>query len=257
MTIWVDGSLLPADAAPARDPGALSPFETMGAHGGELPLWADHLARLGAACRTLGLPFSPVTSLRAAAGELLRSNGHGDGILRLSLVPGDGRVRCVMASRPRGEAPTKVRLLPTVVPWPAGHRADLKVAPRAFYDEVQGQAQDGGADDGLVIAADGAVLETAIANVWLRIRGVWVTPALDGRVLPGIARARLLAAARQEGLPVGERACDLGDVHRAEALATSSAVYGPRPAVLAGQPAPAVRFVDEELVPLWRLPVPD
>ncbi len=60
MTIWVDGSLLPADAVPVRDPGALSPFETMGARGGALPLWADHVARLGAACRTLGLPFSPV-----------------------------------------------------------------------------------------------------------------------------------------------------------------------------------------------------
>lgn len=257
MTIWVDGSLLPADAAPVRDAGALSPFETMGARGGELPLWDDHLARLGAASRTLGLPFTPAANLRAAAGELLRCNGHGDGILRLALVPGGGHLRWTMASRSRGEPLAMVRLLPTVVPHPAGHRADVKVAPRPFYDEVQRQAQDGGADDGLVIAADGAVLETAIANVWLRIHGVWVTPALDGRVLPGIARARLLAAAYRLGLPFVERACDLGDVHRAEALATSNAVYGPRPAVLAGQPAPAVRFVDNELVPLWRLPVPD
>ena len=94
--------------------------------------------------------------------------------------------------------------------------------------------------------------ETAVGNQWLRIGGVWVTPALDGEVLPGIGRARLLAVARRRGLPVAERTCDLGDLHRAEALAQSNAVFGPRPAALLGAALPGVAFVDDELVPLWR-----
>jgi para-aminobenzoate synthetase/4-amino-4-deoxychorismate lyase len=96
------------------------------------------------------------------------------------------------------------------------------------------------------------VRETAAGNLWLRLDGVWTTPALDGLVLPGIARARLLAALRARGLPVAERRCELGDLHRAEALAHSNAVHGPRPAVLVGAAPPAVAFVDTELVPLWR-----
>ncbi|MEO6596847.1 MAG: aminotransferase class IV, partial [Planctomycetota bacterium] len=107
----------------------------------------------------------------------------------------------------------------------------------------------------IVIGRDGAVLETAVGNLWLRLDGAWVTPALDGRVLPGIARSRLLALALRTGLPVAERACDLGDLHRAEALAHSNAVYGPRAAVLVsagGAGAGSVAIVDSELGSLWR-----
>ncbi|MFY9344594.1 MAG: aminotransferase class IV, partial [Planctomycetota bacterium] len=129
--------------------------------------------------------------------------------------------------------------------------ADLKSEPRGFYDAVRQQAQDGGADDGIVVAADGAVLETALGNLWLRLDGGWVTPPAAGRILPGIARGLVLAQAAKAGRPVAERACDLGDLQRASALAHSNAVYGVRPACLLGQ-GPAVQIVDSELGPLWR-----
>lgn len=252
MTIWVDGVFVPAERLPARDPAAAAPFETMGATGDEVPLWADHMARLASTCARLALPFAPDGALRAAAAELLRGNGHTDGVLRLLLVPSGGRVCTVLSTRARGPAPSVVRLLPTVVARPAWPPQDLKCQPRTFYDAVRQQAQDGGADDGIVVESDGSVSETAVGNLWLRLQGVWVTPPLDGRVLPGIARARLLAAARQRGLPVAERRCDLADLHRAEALAHTNAVHGPRPAMLLGHAPPAVRFADTELVPLWR-----
>ena len=78
-----------------------------------------------------------------------------------------------------------------------------------------------------------AVLETALGNLWFHVAGAWVTPALDQRVLPGIARAVLLEALAARGIEVVERACDIADLHRATAIAVSNAVHGPRRAVLA------------------------
>jgi branched-subunit amino acid aminotransferase/4-amino-4-deoxychorismate lyase len=128
---------------------------------------------------------------------------------------------------------------------------DLKAEPRGYYDEVRQQAQDGHADDGLVIAADGAVLETALGNLWLHVDGRWTTPRLDGRVLPGVARALLVDGLRARGLAVDERAVGLDFVHRAQALAVSNAVHGPRPACLVGQPADAAP-TERDLLPVWR-----
>ncbi len=257
MTIVVDGALLPADRAPVRDARAFAPFETMGAVAGHVPLWRHHVERIAAAAARLHLSFAPSARLVAAAEELLRTNGHGDGILRLSLVPSGGRVHEVLTSRDRGPSISVVTLLPTVVARTDTAPRDLKVEPRPFYDAVRAQAQDGGADDGIVVDRDGAVLETAVGNLWLRLSGRWTTPPLDGRVLPGIARARLVAAARSAGGAIDERPCGLGDLHRAEALACTNAVYGPRAAVLRGTTPPADRFVDTELLPLWRAVAPE
>jgi len=262
MTAWVDGAFVGDSMVPRAKAAAPGPFETMGAARGVLPLWPLHLLRLTAAAARLGLTFAAPSSgseakLRAAAVELLLHNNHADDVLRLALVPDGAKVHTVLTSRSRGPALRCVRLLPTVVEPPrSGPPRDLKLWPRPFLDAVQQQAQDGGANDGIVVGRDGAVYETATGNLWLRLDGAWVTPPLDGNVLPGIARSLLLAAAKRCGLPVAERRSDLGDLHRAEALAHSNAVWGPRPAALPGA-EPGVQFVDSELLPLWRAAAPD
>lgn len=249
MTAWCDGQFVGDGQLPKRV--GVAPFETMGASGGELALWDLHLRRLAASAQRLLLRCEPAPTWRAAAGELLAANGHGDGVLRLSLMPGATGLHVVMTTRAR--SPVRiVQLLPTVVERPASAPpGDMKAEPRAFYDAVRQQAQDGDADDGIVIGADGAVLECALGNLWLRLAGRWVTPALDGRVLPGIARQLLLEAARRAGTPIAERLCGLDDLHCAGALAHGNAVHGVRPASLVGQPA-AVDIVDKELGALWR-----
>jgi para-aminobenzoate synthetase/4-amino-4-deoxychorismate lyase len=252
MSVWIDGRFLASPDVPGLDPGAVAPFETMGARTSQVPLWERHLARLAAAAARLGLPFAPPADLRASAGALLLQNGHADDVLRLSLVPSRGTVHTVLATRSRGPHRSFVRLLPTVVQRAEGAPpADLKAMPRRFHDAVLQQAQDGGADDGIVVGPDGAVLETALANLWLKLDGVWVTPPLDGRILPGIARALLLESAAAAGLRIEQRACTLDHLHRAEALATSNAVHGPRAASLQGGKAPPVAIVDSELGKLW------
>jgi len=259
MSIWINGRQSGGNQVPRS--AQIAPFETMGAHDAQVALWERHVARLRATAARLSLPFAPTPELRAAAGELLLQNGHADGVLRLALVPDDavaaGGVHTVLATRAR--SPIRfVKLLPTIVERPDdAPPGDIKAEPRRFYDAVRQQAQDGEADDGIVVGAtDGAVLECALGNLWLLLDGVWVTPPLDGRVLPGIARALLLERAAQAGVAVDERACTIADLHRADALAHSNAVYGPRPACLLGEPA-AVEIVDSQLGALWRAATSD
>ncbi|MBK8097016.1 MAG: aminotransferase class IV [Planctomycetes bacterium] len=231
---WIDGQFV--GGSDVVQPGAVvAPFETMGARAGVLPLWEHHLRRLGAACARLRIPFAPPPTLVAAAAELLARNGHDDDVLRLHVIPGSATPSVVMTTRARGPQRT-VQLLPCITRRPDdAPPADLKATPRTFYDAVLREAQDGGADDGIVLADDGALLETAIGNLWLLLDGAWTTPPLDGRTLPGIARGLLLTAMTAAGERVAERRCDLADLHRATALAVSSAVHGPRAAGLLGQ----------------------
>lgn len=254
MNVWIDGRFVASTELPPMRPGSFAPFETMGAREGVVPLWDLHLARLAATAPYLGLAFPSASvgdaELRGAAFELLARNDHADDVVRLSLQVGDAAPQLVLESRARGPHGV-VRLVPTVVErGPGDPDRRHKLAPRRFYDAVRQQAQDAGADDGLVVAADGAILETSVANLWLRVDGIWVTPPLDGRILPGIARGVLLQQAAAHGVPVAERAVGFADLHRADALAVSNAVHGPRAATLLGASANA-EVVARELAPLW------
>ncbi|HLQ38385.1 MAG TPA: aminotransferase class IV [Planctomycetota bacterium] len=250
----VDGELLADDAVPPLPADLVAPFETMAASGSAVPLWPRHLQRLRAAAQRLGLPWAPPPRLERAAAELLAANHHHGGVVRLQLVPAAAAVHWQLTTRARGTAVAPLRLIPCVARRPAAAPpADLKTAPRNFYDAVLAEARAGGADDGIVLGDDGTLLETANANLWLLLDGAWVTPPLDGRVLPGIARELLLLAARAAGVPVAERTCNLADLHRAPQVAVSNAVHGPRGALLVGAP-PAVP--DTVLARLWRSCMP-
>jgi para-aminobenzoate synthetase / 4-amino-4-deoxychorismate lyase len=56
----------------------------------------------------------------------------------------------------------------------------------------------------LVLDADGEVLEASRANIFAVEHDLFVTPACDGRILPGVARARAIEAARSLGIDVRE-----------------------------------------------------
>jgi branched-subunit amino acid aminotransferase/4-amino-4-deoxychorismate lyase len=238
-------------------------FETLGLFGGELRLWDRHMARLSASMRAHGDDASIPSDLRERATSQLASASRHDVLVVERALPtaaGEGlfalrtrsRTASPWARALRGEA---IALVPTVV-----HRgsdavpAEHKARPRAFYDAVLAQAQQGGADDGVVVGADGAVLETAVGNLWLHLDSVWVTPSLDGRVLPGIARALLLERAARAEIPVAERPCSLSDLHRADAICLSNAAFGVVPARLR---ATEQAELHSSLRRLWRFAVGD
>lgn len=165
-------------------------FETVLVIDGRLVAAPAHLARLQ---RSLAVLYGAVAPPDLPARLTARAGGlSGRHRLRIDAVPGPGGVRVTMteSALPAGP-PTAVRLTP--VPLPGG------LGPHKLRDRHR---LDGLADPQttpLLVDCDGAVLEAAWGNVWLREDDRLITPPADGRLLPGITRARLLARAPELG----------------------------------------------------------
>lgn len=215
----------PARAAPRpwpRPDPALGVFETLAVVGGVAVELDAHLARLGDSVATLyGQPLAGDVRGRAA-----RAAAQTGGPCRLRIVAlPDGGVAVSTAPLPvRGP----LRLEPVTVPGGLGAH---KWLDRRLLDGLGGEVSPAVP---LLVDLDGALLEAAWANVLLvTADGTILTPPLDGRILPGVTRARTLGRARELGLAVQERPCTLDDLAAAaEVLLTSSlagaAAVGPR-----------------------------
>jgi para-aminobenzoate synthetase/4-amino-4-deoxychorismate lyase len=81
------------------------------------------------------------------------------------------------------------------------------------------------------------VLEAGRASVFIARGEGLATPPLDGRILPGTARASLLDLAADLGIPVSEEPLILADLRTAEEVFLTSSLRGIRPArSLDGEP---------------------
>ncbi len=126
-----------------------------------------------------------------------------------------------LAAEPR---PVAVTLAPAVLPGGLGAH---KWRDRRLLAELERRL---GALP-LLVDLDGDVLEAAMANVWIVEDGALVTAPLDGRLLPGIVRERLLASA----LDAREERIDLGRLAAADEIFLTSSVSGVTPARLEGR----------------------
>ncbi|HEY6778796.1 MAG TPA: aminotransferase class IV [Thermoleophilaceae bacterium] len=90
----------------------------------------------------------------------------------------------------------------------------------------------------LIVDLDGEVLEAATANVLIVEGATVVTPPLDGRLLPGTMRERVLAVAPSAGLTASEEPITLEGLAAADEVLLSSAIRGVGPATLQGARMP-------------------
>jgi para-aminobenzoate synthetase/4-amino-4-deoxychorismate lyase len=216
-----------------RPDPALGVFETLAVRNGR-PVDLDaHLVRLAVSLEALygaALPGDLAERVRVAAGDGAGRLAAAYARLRIDAVPGErGAIRFEIAVHPAAPAnpDTPVTLAPVRLPGGLGAH---KWRDRALLDALQAEL---GAVP-LLVDADGAVLEAAMANVWLIEGDTLVTPPADGRILPGCTRARGLAlpAAREEPF-------DLDRMDAADAAALSSSIALVRVADLGrGAPAP-------------------
>ena len=92
----------------------------------------------------------------------------------------------------------------------------------------------------LLVEADGDLLEAAWANVWILEGDRIVTPAADGRILPGVTRELLLARAESVGLTAVAEPISLDRARAADAVfLTSSLRLAATPRSRAAPPARA------------------
>lgn len=90
----------------------------------------------------------------------------------------------------------------------------------------------------LLIDSSGDVLEASRANLFAVEDERLITPAADGRILPGVARARAIEAARKIGLQCSEEALGIDRVIAAGQAFLTGSVRGVEP----------VKSIDEQVL---------
>lgn len=208
-------------------------FETLRVYQGKVFALQEHLARLRASARFLGIPI-PRIAWTSALDELLRRNRlSGEAWVRIVLTRGPaapgllpprkprptllllaGKLDPSLARRSRGGV--RVELLPFATEGPlAGHKA-LHYLPAMLAKQLAHRHR---AYEGLYVDARGILSEGATSNLFLiRGRTLW-TPTTRG-ILPGVTRGKVIDLARRHPcLEVAERKL------RAQALLTADEAF--------------------------------
>ena len=213
-------------SSPHADP-TRGVFETLLVHDGQ-PVEVDaHLERLAESVSALFGVELPLDSGRAIA-EGARKVRRGR--LRLTVVPRAGRMETAIsiaeldAVEVFPPASRGVALRSFIVEGGLGAH---KWADRRLLDRFA--ASTGGADVPLLVDAGGEVLEASRANVFAIRDGAVCTPPADGRIVPGVARRRMLELARAAGRETHEERLSLDDLLAAEEVFLTNSVRGVEP----------------------------
>lgn len=215
-----------ADPAPRPDPQR-GVFETLLVADGRVHALDAHLRRLENSVRTLyGLtvPEDSLTRVVDALDEAARRPGEQRA--RIDATPAGGRLELGLTLGP-APAAGPVALQPVLM---AGGLGAHKWRDRRLVERDRAGAT---APTPLLVDADGSVLEAGWANVWLLDGDELITPPADGRILPGVTRARLLELASGLSLRAREEPIPLQRARAAPALFLTSSLRLAVPASLA------------------------
>jgi para-aminobenzoate synthetase/4-amino-4-deoxychorismate lyase len=227
-------------------------FETFLVAEGRPIRLAAHLERLAGSTEELydqGLPAGLEEAIATAARPLEL------GRIRIDLQPEGDRLRFELTAEPIDPAtffPAKEdgADLRTIdhPDWAGAH----KWADRDWLESVEAEL---GETVPLILDGD-EVLEAGRASLFLVKDGALATPPLDGRILPGTARAATLALAADLGIPATERSVTLADLRSADDVFLTSSLRGIRPVrTLDGTPLgpidPVVERLASELRSRW------
>jgi 4-amino-4-deoxychorismate lyase len=241
---WYDGKLSQDDTLPISigDPGLLygaTVFTTLRVYGRSLdsPLthWTLHCARLHHSIQAFDWQLPNWKRLRQGAESLLSYYP----ILRMTIFA-DGREWIVGRSLPQ-DLPERQRQ--GVVGW----IADDPLFSRSLAKHKTGnylsawlslqKAAKCGAKEAILLDERENWLETSTGNLWGWQEGCWWTPAIEGGILPGIARSQLLKWLQIQNIPVRQNQWTPDFVLGLEAIAYSNSAIEivPFSAILSSQ----------------------
>lgn len=195
-------------------------LETMQASASGCPYLERHLQRLAASARYFGFGWD-AAALRVQLRQAFAS-----------LPPGLHRVR--LALRQDGIATIQTAVLTSltqpvkVLLSPAPMRSDdlflrHKTTHRQTYDAAWKAAEVQGAFDMLFHNEAGEITEGARSNLFIKLRGRWVTPPLSAGLLPGVMRSVLLEDPAWQAV---EAPVTLDDLRNAEEIVVCNALRG-------------------------------
>ncbi len=209
---------------------AVGVFTSLGVRDGKPDGLAEHLARLAASARDVyGKELPP--DLAGRISECLA--GAGCGMLRITVRPVGGPLQYrvelepdpVLAAVCGPGVRLRVAELPDGMPGLGRHQW----ADRRLLSQLAARSGLRPDEQLLLTDADGGVLETDRANVFAVVGGVLRTPAADGRILPGVMRARVLRTALAAVIPVAVGPLPVTELLAASEVFVTNAVRGLQP----------------------------
>jgi branched-subunit amino acid aminotransferase/4-amino-4-deoxychorismate lyase len=196
-------------------------FTTALIHEGAWVFEREHLARLSRDARALGFRAPSAKRIRSTVHEGIKRNRLIAGVVRIIVTAEHGGLSVFfepLRATPRNVSLVLLESGPTK--WSAH-----KVLGRPQLNELHDAAVQAGYFDALLL--DGIdVLEATIANIFVLRRGTVYTPAADGRILPGVARKKLLA---ERGLNIQEHNLWTADISSCEGIFITNSLRGPVP----------------------------
>lgn len=213
-------------------------FETLRVYGGRPFRLRQHLDRLAASARRIGLAPVDAELLAGLAEQALAAAGEPEAMLRFFWTPGREGVGvplglALVSTLPAGQEEEHARGLRLVSVRTAVSPvlAGVKSTSYAVNIAAREEAARRDADDAVFIAADGTVLEGSTANLWFREDGILLTPSLDLPILAGVTRGVVLELAAGLGYAVEEGEYPLERVAAAAEVFLSSSVREIAPVV--------------------------
>jgi branched-chain amino acid aminotransferase len=239
LIVWHDGRLVdgplaidPADRGLLLGDGA---YETIAVHRRQAVWRREHIARLIRTLTFLGIPVETDTIEQGIDAVLQQE----DGILRVTVTRGPTA---------RGLAGTgdKPSILITLAPWIAGlefapaklitaktRRNERSMATRhktlSYIDNILAAREAQGADDALMLNTAERLACSTIANVFIVQGTRLITPPESEGALPGIARQKLIEAAKNLGLEPAVRPIEPAELTSDTALFLTNSLRLLRP----------------------------
>lgn len=217
-------------------------FETIAVVDGR-PRFIDwHFERLADGARRLGFPSPDVGRFRS---EIAESSEASREVVKLILTRGMGERGYRPPREPR---PTRIVATSAWPDWPASSwtagvklgwcrtrcgrnkaLAGIKHLNRLEQVLARREWDDGALDEGLMLDDGDHVISATQANLFARIDGRWVTPALDECGVAGVMRRAFRHWLEDRGEPALERAVAREDLDAASALVLTNALIGAWP----------------------------
>lgn len=232
--IWQDGRFLPLSScsvpldSPALRHGR-GLFETLRVEAGKALHLEAHVQRLASSVSEVTGKTLPGVRWEHIVARLCKENPEAAArgqLHLLALDQGERMLSLAAVLRPLQLSHTTEGLILSCHPEPfCSPMARHKSLAYVFFARAREEAQKKGADEALIVAPDGRILEGSFSSLLLFSGRRVLVP--EGPSLPGITRQQLLCHLKAEGWKVEKKALFMEDLQRGDCLFCCSSLRGP------------------------------
>lgn len=242
LLIYIDGELYPREEAKisvfdSAVQGGDAVWEGIRVYDGRIFSLDEHLERLQNSAHAMAFGEVPSNEeIKSALFKTLRANGMRDEThIRLTLTRGKkitsgmdprlnqfGPTLIIVAEWKPPVYPPEITLITSSVRRNSPMSLDSKIHHNNLINNILAkiEANQAGADAGLMLDKDGFVSEANGVNVFCIRKGIVYTPHADS-CLPGITRQHVINLCREQGIPIVEKNLSLTEFYTADQVFTT------------------------------------